>query len=169
MPVLASPLGLLPDLASLAVRNAGSPAGVSFLFTCRYAIPCGLCGPRARFFGFAPRVCSVCVRSCSRGVRPHPPPPRVSVARALRAVPVQGAGRAVSCAWFDSAFPAPVPCSAYLALWGLARSLRPLAWLGVARPPAGRPAFARWVWALWGRHEGARRGAPLAWVWGVLG
>ena len=30
-------------------------------------------------------------------------------------------------------------------------------------------ALASWLCALWGRHEGARGGAPLAWVWGVWG
>ena len=36
------------------------------------------------------------------------PPPQVGVARAPRVVPVQGAGRAVSCGSCPSAFPAPV-------------------------------------------------------------
>ena len=30
-------------------------------------------------------------------------------------------------------------------------------------------ALASWLCALWGRQEGARGGAPLAWVWGVRG
>ena len=30
-------------------------------------------------------------------------------------------------------------------------------------------ALASWLCALWGRHEGARGGAPPAWVWGVQG
>ena len=109
-------------------------------------------------FGFAPRVRCVCVRSCSRGVRP-PRPLCVGVARALRLVLVQGAGRAVSGGSCPSAFPAAVPCSAYLARRGLARFLRPLALLGVTRPPAGRPAFVCLLCALWGQHEGAGGGA----------
>ena len=60
------------------------------------------------------------------------------------------------------AFPAAVPCSAYLACGGLAQSFRPLVLLGVTRPPAGRPAFVCWLCALWGRHEGIRGGASLA-------
>ena len=41
-----------------------------------------------------------------------------------------------------------------------------------ARGPVTNPtarALASWLCALWGRHEGARGGAPLAWVWGVRG
>ena len=113
----------------------------------------------------APRVRCVRVRSCSRGVRV--PPPWLGVACARRAVPLQGAGRAVPGGLCPSAFPAPVPCSAYLALGGLARSFRPLAWLAVARPPAGRPAFSCWPCALWGRQEGARGGRLFLWLWGV--
>ena len=39
------------------------------------------------------------------------------------------------------------------------------AWGPVTNPTAS--ALASWLCALWGRHEGARGGAPLAWVWGV--
>ena len=55
-------------------------------------------------FGSAPRVCCVCVRSCSRGVGPFH---RlwVGVARALCAVPPQGAGSAVPGGLCVSAFP----------------------------------------------------------------
>ena len=41
-----------------------------------------------------------------------------------------------------------------------------------ARGPVTNPtarAPASWLCALWGRHEGARRGAPAASVWGVRG
>ena len=41
------------------------------------------------------------------------------------------------------------------------------AWGPVTIPTAR--ASASWLCALWGRHEGARGGAPLAWVWGVQG
>ena len=79
--------------------------------------------------------------------RTRPPPLRVGVARALRAVSVQGGGRAVPGGSCPSTFPAPVPCSAYLGLGGVARSLRPLAWPGVVCCPAGclllRAGFAR--------------------------
>ena len=41
------------------------------------------------------------------------------------------------------------------------------AW-GPITNPTERP-LASWLCALWGRHEGARVGAPPAWVWGVRG
>ena len=41
------------------------------------------------------------------------------------------------------------------------------AWGPVTNPTAR--ALASWLCALWGRHEGARGGAPPAWVWGVRG
>ena len=40
--------------------------------------------------------------------------------------------------------------------------------VGTVTNPTAR-ALASWLSALWGRHEGARGGAPLAWVWGVRG
>ena len=95
-------------------------------------------------------------------LRRTPPPPQVGLVRALRAVPVQGAGRDVPGGSSPTVFPAPVRCIAFLALRGVARFLLPLAWLGVARPPAGRPGFACWLCALWGRSDGARgAGHPL--------
>ena len=39
------------------------------------------------------------------------------------------------------------------------------AWRPVTNPTAR--ALSSWLWAVWGRHEGARGGAPPAWVWGV--
>ena len=96
VPVLASPLGLLPGPASLAVCVAPCTAGVSLPFACRYAFPCSLCVPWARSgFPSGPHRVSVgCV--CARAPAVYAPPPlRVGVARALRAVPVQNAGRAV--------------------------------------------------------------------------
>ena len=41
------------------------------------------------------------------------------------------------------------------------------AWGHVTNPTAR--ALSSWRCALWGRHEGARGGAPPAWVWGVRG
>ena len=119
-------------------------------------------------FWFSPRVLCVCVRSRSRGVR-APPPPRVGVARAPRAVPVLGAGRAVPLGLCPSACPASVPCS----------HPRPLVLSGVRPGPTTQGlwvrgvrargpdtnstahALASWLCALWGRHEGARRGRLL--------
>ena len=65
-------------------------------------------------FWYCPRALCVCLRSCSRGVR-APPPPRVGVARAPRAVPVLGAGRAVSRGPCPFASPALVPYPVLLA------------------------------------------------------
>ena len=70
------------------------------------------------------------------------------------------------------AFPAPVPCFAYLALGRVARSLLSLALRSVARPPAGMPAFLSWLCVLWGGHKGARGVATCLRVgrpgWGAL-
>ena len=49
--------------------------------------------------------------------------------------------------------------------WLLVRGLR--AWGPVTNPTAR--ALTSWLCALWGRHVGARGGAPLAWVCGVRG
>ena len=200
-------------------------------------------------------ACPLCVGALalSRRLRPPPPPSRVGVARAPRAVPVLGSGRAAPLGPCPSSCPASVPFSVWLASGGVARSrfalpglglraphregagvgtrhqphrarscelaLRagfarcrggtrapgggaPLAWVrgvrgwalphprplvlsgvrlgptsdwlwvrgvrawGLVTNPTAR-ALSSWLCALWGRHEGARGGAPLAWVWGV--
>ena len=49
--------------------------------------------------------------------------------------------------------------------WLWVRGVR--AWGPVTNPTVR--ALASWLCALWGRHEGARGGAPLAWMWGVRG
>ena len=148
VPVLASLLGLLPALVSLAVRVAGCPAPVSLPFACRYAIPRGLCVPRARSGRLSgPSRMSV-AGVCAPAPAAYAPPRPGRWARALRAVPVQRAGRAVPRGLCPSAFPAPVRCSAHLHLGGMARSLRPRAWLLVARPLVGGPVrpgrFGAW-------------------------
>ena len=79
----------------------------------------------------------VCVRSRSRSVRFFPSPPLAGVARAPRAFPALGAGRAVPCGPCPSACPAPVPCSVWRAWGGATWSRFPPTWLGVARPPWG--------------------------------
>ena len=61
------------------------------------------------------------------------------------------------------------------ALWAACRGPLPTgcgcggvqAWGPVTNPTAR--ALSSWLCALWGRHEGARGGAPPAWVWGVRG
>ena len=169
-----------PSFPALCV--AGRPVWVSLILARWYAIPCGLCVPRARsgcLSGF-PRVSFLCV--CARALAasaPPPPPPRVGVARAPRAVPVLGAGRAVPRGPCPSACPASVLCSVWLA-WGGGRPglvSSYLAW-GCALP--------RWVGAGVGtRHQphrarscelalhpvgaapGCPAGAPVAWVWAV--
>ena len=123
-----------PAFPALCV--ADHPVWVSLILARWYAIPCGLCVPRAqsgcpsRF----PRVSFVCV--CARALEASapPPPPRVGVARAPRAVPVLGAGRAVPLAPCPSACPASVPCSVWLAWAGAVRSLFPLPGLGLHAP-----------------------------------
>ena len=150
--VLAFPFGLLPALP----RVAGCPARVSLPFACQYAIPCGLCIPQA-WSGCPSGSCRVSAASvCARAPAAYLPP-CIGMAHALRAVLLQGAVRTVPRGSCPSAFPAPVLCSTYLALWGVAQSLRPLAWFRVARPPAGRTAFASWLCALLGRHGGGSR------------
>ena len=52
--------------------------------------------------------------------------------------------------------PLPTGCGCLLRAWGPVTN------------PAAR-ALASWLCALWGQHEGAWGGAPLAWVWGVRG
>ena len=79
--------------------------------------------------------CPLCVCALTLSRPPRPPPPRVGVARAPRAVPVLGAGRAVPRYPCPSVCPGLVPCSVWLALGGAARFPFPpyLAW-GCALP-----------------------------------
>ena len=81
--VLASLLGLLPVHASLAVLFAGCPASVFPPFACSYALPCGLCVPRARSgCPSGPRRVSVAA-VCARAPAAYAPlPPSGSVWRA---------------------------------------------------------------------------------------
>ena len=126
--------------APRAARCWLSCPGVSFLrLPVRHSMRSVRYAGSARLpFGSAPRVCCRCVRLCSCGVRS---PPWVGVARAPRTVPVQGACRPVSGGSCPSACPAPVWCSAFVARGGggVARSLRPPAWLCVACPFVGGP------------------------------
>ena len=105
-----------------------------------YAIPCGLCVPRAWSgcpSGF-PRVPFACVCARALAASAPPPPPRVGVARAPRAVSVLGAGRAVPRSPCPSLCPASVPCSVWLAFRGGGGPVPvPPTWLGAARSPWG--------------------------------
>ena len=83
-------------------------------------------------------ACPLCVCALALSRRPrHPPPPRVGVARAPRAVPVLGAGRAVPLGPCPSACPASVPCSVSLAWGGGGPVPFPPTWLGAACSPWG--------------------------------
>ena len=79
------------------------------------------------------RVCALALSRCPL------PPPLGGVARASRAVPALGAGRAVPLGPCPSACPAPVPCSVWRAWGGAVRSRFPPSWLGVVGVAAGRP------------------------------
>ena len=144
-----------------------SLAGTPFHAVCAFR---GL-GPVALLVFPACPLC-VCALALSRQPRPVPPP-RVGAARAPRAVPVLGAGRAVPRGPCPSACPPSVPCSVWLA-WGEGRTgpvspylapgcARPVGWVR-ARGPVTNPtarALASWLCALWGRQEGAREGRLL--------
>ena len=131
---------------------------MSLFFACWYAIPCGLCVPRAPFgCPSAPRRVPV-VFVCTRALAVLASPPHLAgVARAPRAVPAHGAGRAVPCGSCPSAFAARVPCSAYLGRQGgVARLPRP-----PACSPWGRASVPRAVWRLggaWGAGGGSLGG-----------
>ena len=120
-------LGPAPGVVSLpfppsrpacpALLGAGRPVRVSLTLARWYAIPRGLCVPRARSGcpSGSPRVPFVCV--CARApVASAPPPPPWCGLRTSRGMAL-GAGRAVPRGRCPSACPAPVPCSVWRA-WG---------------------------------------------------
>ena len=141
------------------VRVADCPVWVSLALACWYAIPRGLCVPRARSGcpSSARRVPVDCVGALALP-RCAPPPPLVGVTPALCAVPVQGAGRAVPGDPCPSAFPAQVPCSACLVCVGEGGPVPASPWLALGRTPspwwahvagAALVAFSDvWGWAL---------------------
>ena len=106
-----------PRPACSALRVAGRPVQVSLTITRWYAIPRGLCVPRAR--SGCPSGSLACpLRVCALALLRGPlPPPLCGVAYAPRVVPALGAGRAVPRGPCPSACPAPVPCSVWRA-WG---------------------------------------------------
>ena len=128
-----------PRPACSALHVAGRPVRVSLTLARWYAIPRGLCVPRA--WSGCPsgshRVSLSCV--CARALAASAPPPLGGVACAPRVVPALGAGRAVPRGPCPSACPAPVPCSVWRALGGAVRSRFPPTWLGVVGVAAGRP------------------------------
>ena len=125
--------------ACSALRVAGRPVRVSLTLSRWYAIPRGLCVPRARSgcHSGSPRMPLSCV--CARAPAASVPPPLCGVACAPRVVPALGAGRAVPRGPCPSACPAPVPCSVWRAWGGAVRSRFPPAWLGVLGVALGRP------------------------------
>ena len=135
-----------------ALRVAGRPVRVSLTLARWYAIPRGLCVPRARSGcpSNSPRVSPSCV--CARAPAASAPPPLGGVACAPRVVLALGAGRAVPRGPCPSACPAPVPCSVWRAWGGAVRSRFPPTWLGVVGVAVGRPrggvpsTVARDVW-----------------------
>ena len=122
-----------------ALRVAGRPVRVSLTLARWYAIPRGLCVPRARSGcpSGSPRVSLSCV--CARALAASAPPPLGGVACAPRVVPALGAGRAVPRGPCPSACPAPVACSVWRAWGGAVRSRFPPTWLGVVGVATGRP------------------------------
>ena len=132
-------LGPVPGIVSLpfspsrpacpALRVAGRPVRVSLTLARWYAIPRGLCVPRARSgcISGSLRVPFACV--CARAPAASAPPPLGGVACAPRAVPALGAGRAVPRGPCPSACPAPVPCSIWRARGEAVRSRFLPTWL----------------------------------------
>ena len=142
-----------PRPACSALRVAGRPVRVSLTLARWYAIPRGLCVPRARSGcpSGSPRVSLSCV--CARALAVSAPPPLGGVACASRVVPALGAGRAVPRGPCPSACPAPVPCSVWRA-WGGGRS-------GPGSPLLGL--------GLWGWRQGVPGGVPSTVAWGGWG
>ena len=131
--------------ACSALRVAGRPVRVSLTLARWYAVPRGLCVPRAPSScpSGSPRVPLSCVCACAPVA--SPPPPLGGVACAPRVVPALGAGRAVPRGPCPSACPALVPCSVWLALGGGGPVLVPpsLAW-GSGGGGRASPGGVRW-------------------------
>ena len=133
-------LGPVPGVVSLpfppsrpacpALRVAGRPVRVSLTLASLYAIPRGLCVPRARSGcpSGSPRVPFACVCARAPAVSALTPPGWCGV-RTLRG-PGTGRWWAVPRGPCPSACPAPVPCSAWRAWGGAVWSRFPPTWLG---------------------------------------
>ena len=81
-----SPLPSLPSPALFTVHVAGRPVRVFLPLTCRYAIRCVLCVPRAQLSRPSGPRCLPAACICTRAPAALAPLPRVSVARGPRAV-----------------------------------------------------------------------------------
>ena len=134
-----------------ALRVAGCPVRVSLTLARWYAIPNGLCVPRARSGcpSGSPRMPFACV--CARAPAVSAPPPLGGVACAPRAVLALGAGRAVPRGPCPSTCPALVPCSVWRALGGRGPVPVPPTWLGVVGVAEGRPGGSTVVRGVWGQ------------------
>ena len=139
------------------------------------AVPPPTARPLGRAAGVQRPVCSGCGRC---GCGDPAPAPRLAPLRA--GVARRGGGGRAS--------PGGVPSAVVRGVWGQALPFPqlPAPWAGCRGPlptgcgcggvrawgpvtyPTAR-ALASWLCALWGQHEGARGGAPSAWVWGVRG
>ena len=139
------------------------------------AVPPLAARPLGRAAGIPRPVCPGCGRCGCGDPAPAPrrAPLRAGVARRGGGGKASAGGvpSAVSRGVWGQALPLPwLP-----ALWAGCRGPLPTgcgcggvrAWGPVTNPTAR--ALAGWLCALWGRHEGARGGAPPAWVWGVRG
>ena len=158
-------LGPVPRVVSLpfppsrpacpALRVAGRPVRVSLILARWYAIPRGLCVPRAQSGcpSGSPRVPFACV--CARAPAASAPPPLGGVACAPGAVPALGAGRAVPRGPCPSACPAPVPCYVWCAWGGQSGPGSPLPRLGLCAPRGAGP----WRMPCGGCVPRGRRGA----------
>ena len=139
--------------ACSALRVAGRPLRVSLTLARWYAIPCGLCVPRARSGcpSGSPRVSFSCV--CARALAVSAPPPRWVVWRAHLAWSRHWA--LVGPFHVVRAPPRVLPRSR--ALSGV---------LGGGRSGPGSPLLGL---GLWGRRQGVPGGVPSTVAWGVWG
>ena len=163
-------LGPVPGVVSLpfppscracpALLVAGRPVRVSLTLARWYAIPRGLCVPRASSgcLSGSTRVSFACV--CARTPAASASPPLGGVACAPRAVPALNAGRPVPRGPCPSACPAPVHCSVWRA-WGGGRSGPGSPLPGLACTPCGGCVPRGW----WGAVTGG--GWPATVVRGV--
>ena len=158
-------LGPVPGVVSLpfppsrpacpALRVAGRPVRVSLILARWYAIPRGLCVPRARSGcpSGGPRVPFACV--CARSPAASAPPPLGWCGVRTSRGPGTGRwyGRSTWSVPLRVSCPCPLLC--LVCLGGAVWSWFPPTWLGAVRPPWGGSV----AYALWGLHAAGWRGA----------
>ena len=164
-------------LCALWGRHEGAREGASCLGVGRPgsgALP----PPTARPLGGLPGPTThwLCVRAGAGVGTRHQPHSVRSCELALRAFEAaQGRPGVAPPAWVWGVRGRAISRPRLPALWAGCRGPLPTgygcagvrAWGPVTNPTAR--ALASWLCALWGRHEGARGGAPVAWVLGVRG